>query len=307
MEFIVSKITKSANGSLIDWVASLKPEWSDSALANYEKRNSLKDVEVMAKLKEKFRENFDNDIDYIFASSLWHVQESTKPINKNRKIDRMCSMVSGFPWTSASHPWPINEEGRMAPVFQLNLATLNLEFIDAFPALLLQVWCDNDYKISVRTIPLPEAETEVQSEEYFDTSEYETVGYDYIDKNVIGEYIFCNPNKKKFITSSHLGGDWSFSEEDEEGIPPDQWDFIHSQLEKMHDKHKDNQIKSGFGGEPYCWQNGFMKIYKDGWKPLFKVKNKCGEDGISIFFDGYVALFYRKCEGSFEFMCLDGR
>jgi uncharacterized protein YwqG len=64
-------------------------------------------------------------------------QRKTKPINKNKKIERMKSMISGFPVTTKFYPWPCDDEGPMAPVCQLNLADLDLDFIDEFPEMIL--------------------------------------------------------------------------------------------------------------------------------------------------------------------------
>lgn len=295
------------NESLIDWVSSLNPEWASSALAKYEKRESLDTVKIMSEIKNNFPDKFDSDIDYIFASSLWHAKEKTKPINKNKKIDRTKSMISGFPLTTKDYPWPYDNEGGMAPVCQLNLSDLDLDFIDKFPDVIVQVWCGNDFQCNIRTINISELKEEEIIDDYVDTSNYETISYDYNDKDIIGDYLFCEASKKKFITSSHLDGEqWPLEYSDIKDFSQDDLDKFNSYLEKMSKKHKDKAVFSGFGGEPFCWQTDFLGIYKEGWKPLYKVKNMEGFNGISIFFDGYIALFYRKNKDLFEFKVLQG-
>lgn len=157
-----------------DWLVSLAPQFADSPLASWGHRNKSRLVRLVAELyalcpdlaidpRALSQDGGPSLLDALFCGSAWACAVEASPFYDLAAVDRRSSFIGGFPWICEDFPWPRDRAGEaLSPLFQLNLAELDLSSVAAFPPVLIQGWGD-EIEFFTRAIPLAKVEGRVPS------------------------------------------------------------------------------------------------------------------------------------------------
>ncbi len=164
-----SSKVKPPGMSHADWLITLDPAYAKSAIAAWEGRHDCELLKLTAELyalcpdfalDPAAFDILDNEyslLDYVMAAAAWAIEVVVVPFTDYASVDRKSSMIGGFPWTCERHPWPTGSSGALSPVYQLNLAQLDLSRIAEFPPVIVQAWGDG-IDFLTRVIPLADLE-----------------------------------------------------------------------------------------------------------------------------------------------------
>jgi hypothetical protein len=161
----------------VDWLISLKPEYQSAPIASWTERRSSKFLKLLAEMyaicppllleQEAFDYSHMPLLDAALLGPAWALEPKYTPIISLSRLDRRGSMIGGFPWTSELFPWPEGKGGAMSPLIQLNLERLDLSGLGAFPPVLLQIWGDG-IDLHARQIPLGDIQNQTPDEQVFE-------------------------------------------------------------------------------------------------------------------------------------------
>lgn len=310
----------------VDWlIESFDPE-STSALAQWPGRYESAALTKYAVLKRTYPEYLDKATKYLFdAASTGFDQIETALLKseiETRAIDRRASMVGGFPWTDANNPWPKwdHPDGHTIwgePVFQLNLATLSEQLGVPLPPILLQFW-DHFDLVEVPLAATMTGGTHQPAEpDWFipERSKEPPVGWTHSDESKVGSYIrpsdpnFQLPKMEAFLTGGIAYWDEYVFQSDEDWKDPSEWEEarpvpteISEKLladeEAVYDVFAAAKVTyTAFLGVPRESNITYEDWVKDGYRALYSASGS----GLSIWSGGFIQVFYRVCDGKFEF------
>lgn len=299
-------------------------------------------LESIAKLCVRFGDLLAPIRDFMMATSGYPLSEIRTPINDLGEADRKRSMVGTALWTCAKFQWPVSKSGApLSPLLQINLRELHEDISSAadFPALIVQVWGDEIDSI-VRTIPLSEIDCSIPDTVvpkwvnehlyYAVTEDAEGTASDVEGTTgpvVYGEYINVGEPRSftvcrdvysfesiryeiEEIIEDHSSSESSLSHDALEMV---QYlsDCFEEAMGKFEASYSFDETRSGcFFGDIKLRQSSYRDWFCDqdswhggDWKLLYSPSNK-GENppGISILWDGQMALFWREKDGIFDFM-----
>lgn len=284
----------------------------DAPVATWPERHDCEFLSCLAAAYAEWPTMFASYADRVLRYANYWSPEIREPIRGMRNMDRRGSFVGGFPWTSPQYPWPVDALGKpLAPVLQLNLATLETGPLEAKADVLFQVWVwGDDWQPFCRLIPLAEAAGDpdwsllpwARSDMYYrfegfnDEDDWLTpTDISWYDGRIVGEYVRAGPG-------------WTFSlgrelevEPDEiqlcEHVAPDvssRWDELkrlsHEVPELNRGSYHESDVTSGFfGGQMYAQRGGYRDFpnYRTVYSPKI-AGDLYGSDefGLYIWFDG---------------------
>lgn len=299
-------------------------------------------LERIAKLCVRFGEVLAPVRDFMMATSGYPFSEIRTPIYGLDGIDRKRSIVGTALWTCEKFKWPVSKSGTpLSPLMQINLQELNNDISSAvnFPALIVQVW--GDYiKPIVRTIPLSEIDGSIPDKVvpdwenehlyYAVTEEAPGTARDAegtTETVIYGEYLSVGEQKNFTVPRSvySFGSVRDNIEQVIEGFKRSDraaynealemisylYNCFEEAMEEFEESYSFDETDLGyFFGDIELRQSSYSGWFSDkdawhggGWMVLYTPCNK-GEKppGISILWDGEMALFWREKDGLFEFM-----
>ncbi|MEJ6010464.1 hypothetical protein [Novosphingobium aquae] len=277
----------------------------------------------------------------MMATSGFALNEIRTPIHDDAEVDRKRSMVGTCLWVCDKFHWPLSKTGApLSPLMQINLRELHSPLMAEadFPALLVQVWGDQITPV-VRTIPLSEIEGSASDGSipdwenehlYYGVTEEASGSAKDIQASsgqiLYGEYIGIGPADSfavsrdifSFETVRYeieiLSENSQFSGQDAQTDISELIDYLSDRFEAAMAKYEqsDRSVsdKDGyFFGDTKLRQSDYSSWFNDhgawhggGWKTLYQPCNKGDAlPGLSIFWDGEMALFWRIKDGTFEF------
>ncbi len=273
------------------------------------------DCEFLAKLAEchsRWPTCFHDYADRVLRFANYWSHEHRVPIVGLRDLDRRGSFVGGFPWTSEAYPWPQNGRfGFLAPILQLNLATLEIGTLGLRSDTLFQVWAwGEDGGLLYRSIPLDEtlgdpdwslrewtsSDMYYRFEGFSDKEGWLTpTDVSWYDGKVVGEYVRPSPSWE-FSVGRELEMDPE-AQENHDANSEDvkaYWRALkvlsHSIPQLNRSCYDESDILSGiFGGQMYAQQISYDQF--PAYRTLF-MPNEGGDlhgsdrYGLYIWFDG---------------------
>jgi hypothetical protein len=322
-------------------LASRSEAYKDTAIVRAKDQISDPALSDVAGLCVRFGDLLAPICDFMMATSGYPLSEILSPVYDLNGINRKRSMVGTALWTCEKFQWPVSKSGApLSPLMQINLQELydDISGVADFPSLLVQVWGDQ-FKPIVRTIPLSEIDISIPDMVVPDW-ENEHLHYAVRDdatgaaRDVEGcagpfmyaEYISAGAPRNFTVCRSVYSFE-SIRYEIEEFIENDlssksdayddalelvQYlsDCFEEAMERFEESYSFDETGSGyFFGDIKLRQSSYDGWFSDnegwqgsGWKLLYSPCNK-GENppGISIFWDGQMALFWRIKDGQFEF------
>lgn len=256
---------------------------ADAPVATWAERHRCEFLSCLAAAYAEEPTMFASYADRVLRYANYWSPEIREPIKGMRVIDRRSSFVGGFPWTSKEHPWPFDALGKpLAPILQLNLATLDTGPLQARADVLFQVWVwGNDWQPFCRSIPIAELagnpdwslEPWTRSNMYyrfegFDDEEGWPTPTDlsWYDGRVVGEYVRTAPE-----WSFSLGRDLDIDPDEIqlcEHVPPDvsaRWEELQELSYEVPQLNRgswaETDITSGFFGGQMFAQRGSYRDF----------------------------------------------
>lgn len=293
----------------------------------------------IARICVRFGDIFAPVREFLLSTSGYRWADITTPLSNLDEVDRKKSMLGIALWTCDKFPWPCDKNNKpLSPLMQLNLAQHREQLKNKadFPEMIVQVWGDQITPF-VRTIALsdidhssPEALSKAWENEHLfygvsvDASGSNRDCNDQKTKFHFGEFIeFSSPMEFSVCRDvagraiSHVGfkieelsEEKEFSKKVDKAIMSELIDYIYEISERFEGEFEGSSDNSGYlFGDTKLRQTSYFDWFYDqdcwhggGWKLLYSPKNK-GETlpGLSILWDGEMALFWRIKDGLFEF------
>ena len=322
-------------------LATRNSSYKDTAILSFKDQITDPAVRDIATLCVRFGDLLAPICDFMMATSSFPLNEIRMPIHDATEIDRTRSMVGTTLWVCEKFRWPHSKSGTpLSPLMQINLHELrpHLSAEADFPALLVQVWGDSVDPF-VRTIPLSEIEgasPDASIPEWENEHLYYGVN---AEASGSAKDIEASPEEVVYCEYIGVGGPLPFSvSRDMFNFETLRYEIeclaqqptfakleAHSDIAELinylSDSFEEAMVKfelnrgsrsydgGYFFGDTKLRQSSYLGWYADtsdwhggGWKTLYQPY--CDGDslpGLSIFWDGELALFWRIKDGEFEF------
>lgn len=257
----------------------------------------LSDVNVRESTKNRIRFALD-----IAQPTYQYSLKETSP----REMNRLSSMVGGWPYTSQKYPWPMNRDRPFPPFIQLNLKDIsslsNTDLGDG----LLQVWATHESSL-VRAIDQVDM-LDPPSGEYLDTgileigeddSRFDSIAFEQMP-HARKNSIIC-VGKPKPTVIPYFDACTSYGLDDED-LSDDQHKLIDQSI-KLVKKYFSSYTSSNLLGAQQFRQCGYGfyidMCVNEGWRPLMCFCSDGSE--LEFGYDGQGYLLYRIVDSKREF------
>jgi hypothetical protein len=299
--------------SAADWLVSMAPHLSEAPLALWPGRHKSRmvrriaelyafcpDIVLDARALEGSVDGSASLVETLFRGSAWAIEALTRPFYNPGEVDRRSSFIGGIPWTCEAFPWPSGRsETALSPLFQLNLAELDLALIAEFPPVLVQGWGDETNFIT-RVILLSEIAGRSPAS-HVPAWEQKHLGYLRNDRGSIGATLSTGRSCFSVETGNIMGLT-------EMGLDPRYEaalgaratranhlvDRIHQAALEEHGSCPEFAGSNHFGGQHHPRQWPYWPW--EGSSALFEYHSFYGwpeeEDGLNIFFDGSMQVSF---------------